>query len=59
MQSIIERFRDANPGANNGEPSEGGILAGIREHRHEDGLDQDPISTGQLAVQMNDQEQAL
>lgn len=59
VQSIIDRFRDANPGVTSGEPSEGGILAGLREQRHEDGFDQNPISTAQSAVQLNDQEQAL
>jgi ATP-dependent exoDNAse (exonuclease V) alpha subunit len=59
VRSIMDRFREANPEIRSGEPSQGGILAGLREQRQEGGVAQDLDSTVQQAVQTNDQEQTL
>ena len=41
VRGIIERFREAGPGVSSGEPSEGGILAGLREERQARGSTRD------------------
>jgi hypothetical protein len=57
VRGIIERFRETNPGVRGGEPTQGGILAGLREQRQDRGVAQDQASTAQSAAQTYDQEQ--
>jgi ATP-dependent exoDNAse (exonuclease V) alpha subunit len=59
VRGIVDRFREANQGISSGEPSQGGILAGLREQRQEGGVAQDRDSAAQPAMQAKDQEQTL
>lgn len=59
VRGIIERFREAGPGVSSGEPSEGGILAGLREERQARGSTQEHASTAQPSMHTNDQGQEL
>ena len=59
VRSIMDRFRESNPEINNGEPTPGGILAGLREQHQERGAAQEQNSMAQKAMKIDDQVQTL
>ena len=58
VRDILDRFRETDQGTSSGKPTQGGILANLREEQ-EHGVTQEHASTSQSAAHTNDQEQTL